>query len=107
MQFISVTNSGSIIAPDEIDKIFNRFYRIPEQNKYTNYGQSSTGIGLHIVKELINLLGGTIKVKSSEKKVYLSDYISPLHWRTQRRMKFMRNIKSPYPLKTKSSRSFL
>lgn len=67
MQFISVTNSGSIIAPDEIDKIFNRFYRIPEQNKYTNYGQSSTGIGLHIVKELINLLGGTIKVKSSEK----------------------------------------
>ena len=25
MQFISVTNSGSIIAPDEIDKIFNRF----------------------------------------------------------------------------------
>ena len=68
MQFISVTNSGSIIAPDEIDKIFNRFYRIPEQNKYTNYGQSSTGIGLHIVKELINLLGGTIKVKSSEKE---------------------------------------
>lgn len=67
MQFISVTNSGSIIAPDEIDKIFNRFYRIPEQNKHTNYGQSSTGIGLHIVKELINLLGGTIKVKSSEK----------------------------------------
>ena len=68
MQFISVTNSGSIIAPDEIDKIFNRFYRIPEQNKYTNYGQSSTGIGLHIVKELINLLDGTIKVKSSEKE---------------------------------------
>ena len=67
-QYISVTNSGSIIAPDEIDKIFNRFYRIPEQNKYTNYGQSSTGIGLHIVKELINLLDGTIKVKSSEKE---------------------------------------
>lgn len=65
MQYISVSNSGSTIAPDEIDKIFNRFYRIPNQNKYTNYGQSSTGIGLHIVKEIITLLGGTIKVKSS------------------------------------------
>ncbi|WP_303207701.1 hybrid sensor histidine kinase/response regulator transcription factor [Bacteroides oleiciplenus] len=66
IQFISVTNSGSTIAPDEVDKIFNRFYRIPDQNKYTSYGQSSTGIGLHIVKEITTLLGGTIKVKSSE-----------------------------------------
>lgn len=68
MQYISVNNSGSTIASDEIDKIFNRFYRISNQNKYTSYGQSSTGIGLHIVKEIITLLGGTIKVKSSEKE---------------------------------------
>lgn len=67
IQFISVTNTGSRILPDEVDKIFNCFYRIPDQNKYTHYGQSSTGIGLHIVKELTALLGGTIKVKSSEK----------------------------------------
>lgn len=66
MQYISVSNSGSTIAPDEIDKIFNRFYQISNQNKYTIYGQSSTGIGLHIVKEIITLLGGKIKVKSSE-----------------------------------------
>lgn len=65
MLFISVTNSGSTIAPEEVDKIFNRFYRIPDQNKYAGYGQSSTGIGLHIVKELVALLGGTIRVKSS------------------------------------------
>lgn len=65
MLYISVTNSGSTISPDEVDKIFNRFYRIPDQNKYTGYGQSSTGIGLHIVKELVALLGGTIRVKSS------------------------------------------
>jgi len=68
MQYISVSNSGSTIAPDEIDKIFNRFYQISNQNKYASYGQSSTGIGLHIVKEIITLLGGTIKVKSSEKE---------------------------------------
>jgi len=68
IQYISVTNSGSTIPQTEIDKIFNRFYRISNQNKYTNYGQSSTGIGLHIVKELTTLLGGTIKVKCSEKE---------------------------------------
>lgn len=68
MQYISVSNSGSTIASDEIDKIFNRFYRISNQNKYTSYGQSSTGIGLHIVKEITTLLGGTIKVKSTEKE---------------------------------------
>lgn len=68
MQYISVSNSGSVIAPDEIDKIFNRFYQISNQNKYTSYGESSTGIGLHIVKEIITLLGGTINVKSSGKE---------------------------------------
>ena len=66
--YISVNNNGSMIAPDEIDKIFNRLYQISNQNKYTSYGQSSTGIGLHLVKEIITLLGGTIKVKSSEKE---------------------------------------
>lgn len=66
LQYISVTNSGSVIAPEEIDKIFQLFYRISDQNKYTTFGQSSTGIGLHIVKEIVTLLGGTIKVKSSE-----------------------------------------
>ncbi|MDH6313930.1 signal transduction histidine kinase/ligand-binding sensor domain-containing protein/DNA-binding response OmpR family regulator [Parabacteroides sp. PFB2-10] len=67
LQYISVTNSGSLIAQEEIDKIFQLFYRISDQHKYTNWGQSSTGIGLHIVKEIITLLGGTIKVKSSER----------------------------------------
>ncbi len=65
LQYISVSNSGSSIAPEEIEKIFNRFYRIPDRNKYSGYGQSSTGIGLHIVKEIVTLLQGVIQVKSS------------------------------------------
>lgn len=65
-QYFSVTNTGSRIAVEDIDKIFNRFYRIESQHQYTSYGQSSTGIGLHIVKEVIALLGGKIKVRSSE-----------------------------------------
>ncbi len=66
LQYISVTNSGSTIEKEESEKIFNRFYRIPNQQKYTQVGQSSTGIGLHIVKELVTLLQGQISVKSSK-----------------------------------------
>ena len=101
MQFISVTNSGSIIAPDEIDKIFNRFYRIPEQNKYTNYGQSSTGIGLHIVKELINLLGGTIKVKSSEKVGVSFRLYFPIALADTAENEIHKEYKDPVPVKDK------
>jgi len=67
MQYISVTNSGSRIEKEEREKIFDRFYRIPDQQKYAQFGQSSTGIGLHIVKELVTLLSGNITVKSSKK----------------------------------------
>ena len=66
MLYISVANSGSVINEDEIDRIFDCFYRIPRQSKYMN-SSSSTGIGLYIVKEIVNLLQGSIKIKSSEK----------------------------------------
>ncbi|QRX64994.1 response regulator [Dysgonomonadaceae bacterium zrk40] len=67
LQYISVTNSGSMIEKEESEKIFNRFHRIPNQQNYSQFGQSSTGIGLHIVKELVTLLQGHITVKSSLK----------------------------------------
>ena len=67
IQYISVTNSGSNIEKDEIEKIFNRFYQIPDQEKYTQLDQFNTGIGLHIVKELIAILKGNISVKSPNK----------------------------------------
>lgn len=67
MQYIAVTNSGSTINSQEAEKIFDRFYRIPGQQKYAQSGQSSTGIGLHIVKEIVTLLNGQISVKSSAK----------------------------------------
>ena len=67
MQYLSVANTGSCIPPEETERIFNRFYRIEAQNRFSAHGQSSTGIGLHIVKEIVNLLGGVIRVRSSEK----------------------------------------
>lgn len=64
MQYISVTNTGNYIAPDEATRLFDRFYKSDSSRQGMAYGQSSTGIGLHIVKEIVALLGGVIKVSS-------------------------------------------
>lgn len=78
VQYISVTNSGSRIEKEEKEKIFDRFYRIPNQQKYTQVGQSSTGIGLHIVKELVTLLQGNISVTSTENSGVTFRFYFPL-----------------------------
>lgn len=63
-QYISVSNTGSYISPEEAEKIFDCFYKIENQSTYTCYGQSSTGIGLFLVKHIVDVLGGKITVRS-------------------------------------------
>ena len=54
----SVTDTGQGIAPEYVDKIFNRYFRIPGSQK------EGTGLGLSISKEFIEAQGGKIFVKS-------------------------------------------
>ena len=54
----SVTDTGQGIAPQYIDKIFDRYFRIPGSKK------EGTGLGLSISKEFIEAQGGTITVNS-------------------------------------------
>jgi len=54
----SVTDTGQGIAPEYIDKIFDRYFRIPGTKK------EGTGLGLSISKEFIEAQGGQIMVKS-------------------------------------------
>lgn len=61
---ISVWDTGAGISISEQEKIFNRFYRSSETATTTK----GVGIGLSLVKDLVNLLNGTIEVKSKEKK---------------------------------------
>lgn len=60
---ISVTDNGSGISPQYIDKIFDRFFQSPEDETRYNTG---TGIGLALVKSLVELHQGTITVKSEK-----------------------------------------
>lgn len=60
---ISIEDSGQIINQHETERIFECFYQSADHRDYNQYG---TGIGLHLVKQLVELHGGTIQVASSE-----------------------------------------
>lgn len=58
---ISVTNTGVEILPEECDRIFDKFYRIPNSDPWKHGG---TGLGLALVKRLSERLRGTVQVTS-------------------------------------------
>lgn len=58
---IAVTDQGIGIAADEIDRVFERFYRIdPARSRHTG----GTGLGLSIVKHVVQNHGGDVRVWS-------------------------------------------
>ncbi len=59
---IEVSNTGSQISKSKLPYIFDRFYQVENSNSSENEG---TGIGLALVKELVELHQGTVKVKSN------------------------------------------
>lgn len=63
--YISVKDNGAGINEEDIPKIFNRFYQAKGSVKYPVYGQSSTGIGLYLCKQIVHLQGGTIQAKNN------------------------------------------
>lgn len=71
---INLTNTGVTIPPEECDRIFQPFYRIPHPN-LRNY--SGTGLGLALVKKLIHLLGGEIQVHSNAEETTFALTLSP------------------------------
>lgn len=58
--YICVSDTGSGIPTDDIDKIFDRFYQSKGQNKYPMYGQTGSGIGLYLCRRIIQMLDGNI-----------------------------------------------
>jgi two-component system phosphate regulon sensor histidine kinase PhoR len=58
---ISVADQGAGISPDDLPRIFERFYRA---DKSRSSEQSGTGLGLSIVKHIAQLHGGSVEAKS-------------------------------------------
>ena len=59
---VKVADNGFGIAEKHLDKIFERFYRVKDEK--TRY-ITGTGLGLPIVKGLVDSLGGIIEVAST------------------------------------------
>lgn len=59
MVYITISDTGIGIDSEHLDKIFQMFYRAQLTNK-----KQGSGLGLFIVKESLNKVGGDIKVSS-------------------------------------------
>ncbi len=58
---VRVTDSGVGIAAGELDRIFERFYRV---EKSRGSGSGGSGLGLALVKDIASIFGGCVTVRS-------------------------------------------
>ena len=62
---LSVHNTGTAISPQELPRLFDKFYRISGSDQWQ---QGGTGLGLALVKQQVEYLGGYISVMSDDRE---------------------------------------
>jgi len=72
----SVRDHGIGIPPDELPRIFERFYQVDSSSTRTFRG---TGLGLSLVQDLLGHLGGTIEVRSEPGRGSTFTVTMPVH----------------------------
>lgn len=65
MTTVKIRNTGPGLTKDQIARIFERFYKVDQSRSFDVKG---VGLGLYIVKTIINMHEGTIYAESEENK---------------------------------------
>lgn len=73
---VSIRNSGPGISPDDVKMIFDRFYKT---DKSRSQDKNGMGLGLYIVKTMVQLHGGEIHMESVENEYTLFEFWIPNH----------------------------
>ena len=61
---LTVSDTGIGIAPDQQERVFERFYRVDKSHSKASGG---TGLGLAIVKNAVAIHGGTITARNRDR----------------------------------------
>jgi signal transduction histidine kinase len=65
---VDVVNSAPDITPDELPRLFERFYR-RDRTRGNEHARAGTGLGLAIARELIELHGGTLTASLRDEEI--------------------------------------
>lgn len=87
--YISIKNSGAGLSKEEIPKIFDRFYK---SDKSRGLDKNGVGLGLYIVRSIVNLHDGNVIVRSVEGEY--SEFVFSID-----------SVKSPLKMPTKFKKS--
>lgn len=91
MTLISVKNSGEGVAPEEIPKLFDRFYKT---DKSRSLDKNGVGLGLSIVKTIVNLHNGDIFVRSEPGQYTEFVFTLPTSQQNKKSLLFRKHDKS-------------
>jgi signal transduction histidine kinase/ligand-binding sensor domain-containing protein/DNA-binding NarL/FixJ family response regulator len=103
--YISITDTGTGIAEEDLTKIFNRFYQSADGVKFPAYGQSGTGIGLYLSKRIVQMHGGTISARNNRRRGASFRIILPLS--REEGTAITRNTAIPHPVILPESPDFV
>ncbi len=72
---VGIRNTGDGIPSEELSRIFERFYKV---DKSRSFDTKSTGLGLYIVKTIVEMHGGKVIASSVEGEYTQFDFTLPV-----------------------------
>jgi signal transduction histidine kinase len=75
---VSVHDNGTGIAPEHLDKIFDRLYQVGDVKTNKAAREAGLGLGLNIVKSIVDAHGGEVSVQSTLGKGSTFSFTLPL-----------------------------